>query len=453
MAQAKTGDRYSVSVSIAKPGTEAKSKTDYVAYNDAAVAEFSLTFSLNRFPRGTARLVGQSADVMPPASGAYGLVIFTSMNETGVHKVYPMYIIRASRELVSANTCAIDIEFELGNIKTQSVMDNIAISGTSIEAINKLCGDVGLETIDNISKYKGDGYVADNMEWRFVEGTISQHLRTAIAHSAIPGDIASGDIAYWTFDEVSRKIVIGTFEISKTFGTKHLLMYSYDANQGIAAVARKVNGNDAYIWFYNGYLPSDISGELREARSPNLFIDTIDTNTGNKQAGRCGNECWSDILKRFGASDSGTNDGYTFSRQLVVKPFPLNTHKLYSVAPHVRRYILAGYSKKVTLNLYNNPGPTVGSCMYLYAESAVKQEGDFLPDLQYTSRYIVMSKTIRKVSTTSVGMLGKTVDTTSSDMVTELTLASNAGYSGKEYDEVIRLAEAILSSQEKDGKK
>ena len=124
----------------------------------------------------------------------------------------------------------------------------------------------------------------------------------------------------------------------------------------------------------------------------------------------------------------------------------MNTHKMYAVAPYVRRYMMAEYSKQVILNIYKHTGPKLGACMHFYAESPNKREGDFLPDENYTAKYIVVGKTITKNSTTNVGLLGRTVDTTSSDMVTTLRMVSNTGYSGlmgKEYKEVLSLANAI----------
>lgn len=443
MAQAKTGERYSVTISIAKPGTG--DKTDYAAYNDAAVAEFTMVFALNKFPKGKARLIGQSADVMAPASGTYGMVAFSSVEKTGDSRVYPMYVIKASRELVSSNACAIDIEFEVGNKGTQAVMDSMAVECSSIDAMKKLCTAAGIESVS----YVDTKAASDNMVWRFVEGTLPQHLLTVITHCVIPGDIA-----YWAFDEGTNKVVIGSFGTSKTSSTKRLLMYSQDANQGTTFAAKKVNGSDTKVWFYNGYLPEDLSGEMRSARSPNLCIDSVGPN-GEKEVGDCAADCWGAILEAMGANPVYLEDA-AYSKQVVVKTFPKNTHKMYAIAPYVRRYMNAEYAKRVTLNLYNNPGPKIGSCVHFYAESPVKRDGDFLPDPEYTARYIVIGKTIRKVSTTSVGLLGRTVDTTSSDMVTEMSLASNAGYAGivgKEYQEVVKLAEAVVNNVGKDGKK
>lgn len=438
MAHTKVGERYSVNIGISKGGNA--DRKDLVIYNDAAVAEFTLNCVLNRFPTGRARLVSKAMDTIAPASGTYGTLTFSGIDTSGKDQVMPIYIIKADRKVLSASVNAIDIEFEVGYDRTQSVMENDAFDGSSIEAMNRLFKTANMEVVDYVTKGKGPNGVGDSMIWRFVEGTLTEHLDTVVQHCVIPGDIA-----YWAYDEGLGKVKIGTFNLSKGSSFKRFLMYTHDAEQATSNAYKDLSGSNTKIWYYSGYSPEDLSGALRADRSPNLFIDSLGPN-GEKEVGDCAAECWAAILKTMGANPDYMETG-KYSKQQVVKTFPMNTHKMYAVAPYVRRYMMAEYSKQVILNIYNHTGPKLGACMHFYAESPNKREGDFLPDEEYTAKYVVVEKTITKNSTTTVGLLGRTVDTTSSDMVTTIRMVSNTGYSGllgKEYKEVNELAKAIV---------
>ena len=269
-----------------------------------------------------------------------------------------------------------------------------------------------------------------------------------VEHAAL-----SGDILYWSFDDVAFKFRLGTFNVSKASKFKNFFMYTSDAITPTSGAVRRVKGCDCDVWYYAGYSPSDLSGGYREARSPNMIIDSTAAGSG-KDTGVCSKECWTAILDTMGASDDYQETG-SYGRQYVVKPFPSNTHKSYSITPFVRNYMLAEYSKMVRTNLYNHPGPAVGSCVHFYAASAQLRNGDFLPDDNYTARYIVVGKRISKSATTSAGLLGETHDTTTADMVTELTMVSNCGYAGTmspDYKQVIQLSESIARALSKEKK-
>jgi hypothetical protein len=156
----------------------------------------------------------------------------------------------------------------------------------------------------------------------------------------------------------------------------------------------------------------------------------------------------------------GANEQYleseTYGEQKMAKPFPSNTHKTYAIAPHVRRYMMAEYSKMVTLRIYNHPGPAVGSCIHFYASSPKLDNGDFLPDEHYTAKYIVIGKKIMKAATVNTGLLGRERPSNTSDLVTEITMVSNSGYNGAlsaDYKEVTTLADSITKALAKETKK
>ena len=446
MGVSKVGERYGVSIGLQKAGSG--DKKDLNIFNDAAIPEFSLDIPVNQLPSGRARLVGKSADIGDPNSGTYGVIIFQGVTGMQDANEYPIYINTAVRTQLSQDMSAIDITFTMGGENVQEVMEPFTVDGTSVEAMKKVLTVSDTAYTDYVSPSLRPNSVSDNMTWRFVGGNVPDHLSDVVEHAAL-----SGDILYWSFDDVAFKFRLGTFNVSKASKFKNFFMYTSDAITPTSGAVRRVKGCDCDVWYYAGYSPSDLSGGYREARSPNMIIDSTAAGSG-KDTGVYSKECWTAILDTMGASDDYKETG-SYGRQYVVKPFPSNTHKSYSITPFVRNYMLAEYSKMVRTNLYNHPGPAVGSCVHFYAASAQLRNGDFLPDDNYTARYIVVGKRISKSATTSAGLLGETHDTTTADMVTELTMVSNCGYAGTmspDYKQVIQLSESIARALSKEKK-
>lgn len=446
MGVSKVGERYAVSIGLMKAGSG--DKKDLHVFNDAAIPEFTLDVPVNSLPNGRARLVGKSSDVGNPTSGSYGVIVFQGINGAQDAAECPIYVETATRTQLSQDMSAIDIQFTMGGENLQEVMEPFTVDGTSLEAMKKVLSVSSTDYIDYVTPALRQNSISDNMTWRFVAGSVPEHLGDIVEHAAL-----SGDILYWAMDDTWFNIRLGTFNVSKASRQKNFFMYTSDAITPTSGAVRRVKGCDCDVWYYAGYSPSDLSGGLRDARSPNMIIDSTASGSG-KDTGVCSKDCWTAILDTMGAADDYKETG-AYGKQYVVKPFPSNTHKSYAITPFVRNYMMAEYSKMVRTNLYNHPGPPVGSCVHFYAASAQLRNGDFLPDDNYTARYIIVGKRITKSATTSAGLLGETHDTTTADMVTELTMVSNCGYAGTmspDYKQVIQLSESIAKALSKERK-
>ena len=448
MGVSKVGERYGISIGLPKDLGNGKT-TDWNIFPDSAIPSFIIEIPINCLPRGRARLVGKSSEVGNPCSGMYGQMIIQGVDDYQSTSEIPLYVTDAVRTELSQDVSAIDIEFMVGTPKMHEVMEPLAVDGTSVEAMNKLLVTAEVEFLNRCAAMSKPNSISDNMTWRFVGGNLSDHMENVVEHASIPGDIL-----YWCYNDHTLKLEIGTFKMSKAAKHKNFFMYTNDAIVPTSGARKRVKGSDCDVWYYAGYSPSDLSGNYRDARSPNMIIDSTASGS-SKDTGVCSKECWTAILDTMGASDDYKETG-AYGKQYVVKPFPSNTHKTYAIAPFVRNYMLAEYSKMVRLNIYNHPGPEIGSCVYFYAASAQLRNGDFLPDENYTARYIVVSKRIYKDATTSTGLLGDTADTTTSDIITEITMVSNCGYAGAlgaDFKAVLVLGESITKSLEKEAKK
>ncbi len=447
MGTSKVGSRYSISIGLVKGGKD--DYKDIVIYNDASMQVFELTVPLNGLPTGHTKIIANGSSVGNPSSGSYGKLIIDGLVAGGKAMEIPIYINSLGRENVSQEAVSIDVTFTVGNMPLHAVMESIALEGTSVDAVNKVFKAQDVEIIDDVSPAKGSTGISDNMIWRFVAGTLPEHMANIMAHSNLPGDLL-----YWVYDDAALTFRLGTYNVSKTSKHKNFFMYTADAVTSTTSATHKVKGTDTNIWYYSGYSPTDISGETREARSPNLVIDSTASGSA-KDSGVCSKDCWKAVIDAMGA-DKQYLESEAYGPQKMVKPFPSNTHKTYAIAPHVRRYKMAEYSKVVTLWLYNHPGPAVGSCVYFYASAPKLKTGDFLPDEHYTAKYIITGKRILKAATVNTGLLGKERPASTADLITEITMASNAGYNGavsSDYKEVTDLAGAITAALDKEKKK
>jgi hypothetical protein len=445
MAKSKVGERYSISFAIPKVVKEGETP-ETVVFNDASVHSFLFNEPLNHLPYGSATIVGPTDSTCNPGSGTYGSMIVDGLRP-GDPLSLPIYILAATRSEIGQDLASIDLTFIIGTEETQKHLESLAIDGTSVEAMNQVFKVAGIEPVDYASAGKSPGSISDNMTWRLVEGSLDEYLQDIVEHASIPGDVL-----YWAYDDAALGFRIGTFNVSKAAKAKHFFMYTSDAVTPTASATAKVKGTDTSIWYYSGYTPSDLAGATREARSPNLIIDSTATGSA-KETGDCTGECWRSILGAMGG-DASYMEKSDFGKQHVVKPFPANTHKTYAIAPFVRSYLLAQYSKMVKVQIFNHPGPALGECVHFYAASAKLRSGDFLPDENYTARYIVVGKRIAKSAEVATGMLGKARSENTTNLVTEITMVSNNGYAGMlspDYKSVLSLAQSIPEKLKKGG--
>ena len=194
MGKSKVGERYSVSIELALAGT-GESKEN-VLYNDASLQVFELSVPMNALPTGRATIVSDAADVGNPGSGSYGKLMFNGLTLDGKMMEIPIYVNTLNRTNVSQDIVSLEISFTVGTEKLQCVMEPVALEGTSVDAANRLFTAQGIEIMDDVSPAKGPNGVSDNMIWRFVAGTLTEHLRDVVERSSLPGDLL-----YWTYDD------------------------------------------------------------------------------------------------------------------------------------------------------------------------------------------------------------------------------------------------------------
>lgn len=439
MAKSRNGQRYTIGIALGVPDGEGHSGK-YQVYNDSAILKFMMDIPLNGLPTGRATITGPANGTFP-VSGGYGYLGLGAPNGEGDAQV-PIYVSETyNRQILSANVIAMDITFIMGTSDMHAIMPATAVTGNSTEAISEILSIAGIGAANLIRK-KNE---ADIMTWRLVEGTLEDHLKDIVEHSTIPGDIM-----YWAFDDMVRTFVVGSFNSSYDSKMKNCLISSTNSIQPSSAAFYYPKGCNAIVWPYSTYEPQDTTGSRREFRKPNIFMDSTGPE-GSKDTGRCNDISWFNLVMENGAEPVFMDGPGFFGPLKVVKPYPMNTHKMYSIAPLIREYLMSSYRRMVTTDVYNHPGPPVGSCVYFCASSTDNKMGNMVPDPRFTARYIVTHKRIIKDATTSEGLLGTTKHTQSSELVSEITMMAKNDYleeKSPEYEAVIQLYSDITQNMQ-----
>lgn len=448
MGLSKAGENFSVS--IAMPRSNGVGNSDTMVFNNAAIHEFTMNLSLNELPRGHVVAVADSTESFPATTGIYATMTFSDLNtDVKGPLTLKIYIANASVETVSENKLKYTFDWELGSFATLEKMTNWSFTGTSVSAMKecvKQCGGKAVSTITGTT---------DNMIWRFVNSNFEETMNYIVAHSSAPGDVL-----YWVFNENTQNFEISTFNTSKRTKKKNLMLYTQDSVVSTSTATYKPSNTDTRVYQYSSMLRLDNTANVREKMFPNLIIHTV-TSDGDKEVGDCMGSCRDAVLQAAGVPptpssmrpDDGGNKNedttVTYGDQQMIMTTPQNTYKMYAVARATREAMMAQYSRLVNVTLSNHFGPPVGSCVHLLAASPFVAKGDSLPDVDYSARYIVLSKIIQKISSTSVGTLGVEKPTTTAEYQTILNMGTNFQFTtsgNNEFKLVSALANEIIAS-------
>jgi hypothetical protein len=260
---------------------------------------------------------------------------------------------------------------------------------------------------------------------------------------------------YWAFDEMKGKVVLSTFNTEKRSKVRSMMFYSHDAMLSTPDAAYRPKAlAGTTIYRYQSMYREDRTSQWRESMFPNLVVDTT-TNDGRKETGDCSSECLDVIMASAGAGELPSairppkDSSGVYGDPKLAMSFPMNGHKKYAVADTIRARLMSEYGRIAVVRIFNHLGPAVGSCVYLMANSILIKQGHMEPDPDYTARYIVISKQVNKMTTTTVGNLGNTASTMTSEYETTLVLATNFPYSkdpSREYGIVMDAVSQVMDN-------
>lgn len=443
--QSKTGSNFVVAFSL--PKSQNPDADGYILINGPSVRGFSMVFGLNAMPTGHASCILNHMTDMP-VGGAYGSMLIQDYGaEQKDDKTFSIYISNLVQGQNTTDSITIEFDFIVGSKDADLKQKNFACTGTSSDAMKECAKNAGLAYL---ARYSDNGKNTDTMVWRLVNGNFEENMNYIVANSYVPSDIL-----YWSFDELKGKIVISTFNTEKASKTRSMMIYSQDALVATPDAVFKPKGlAGTTLYRYQTMARADYTSRWRSSMFPNLIVDTT-TSTGAKETGDCGGECLDVIMTTAGANElpaglkpSKSSTG-VYGEPKIAMSFPMNGHKKYAVADTIRARLMSEYSRVAHVRIFNHFGPPVGSCVYLVAKNLLLSQGQIAPDADYTARYIVLNKTVNKITDTKTGALGNKSGTMNTEYETILELATNFQYSkdpSKEYGIVMGVVKQVADT-------
>lgn len=407
---------------------------DNYVFTSTSILRFDLVNSMNKIPTGEFVMVDTNSNFVVAKSGDYGTIFFTDTSDNNEEKAsaIPFIVDNMSKVENSGSNTSYRVKWTAGT-KESIRKTTRAFKGTSLEALMDVCEYhkyLGIEILTDLEFEKP----TDSMTWRFIQDNMWEAFHTVVDQSYM-----KNDYIFWVFDDVNNYIKISSLNLEKSLDDKHLFIYSDNANAATSEVKKRFTEPEVTIWTYNGDIRDNEVD--RKKLFPNVSLSGI-RETNYNQAG-FKKACFSKVLQSMGDSKQAEIQAYTglddnrdvFGDLQVVRHWPNNTHKMYSLAKTYRDYKRATYTKIMYLKIYNTLGPSIGSKVSVMALSDdIKVRGENL-DTVYTDTYIVSDKQIR-FTTIEGTTTGRLKGTGNNELVTIIKLVSdNYGTSG--FDETI----------------
>lgn len=394
------------------------------------VSDFKMIFPVNGFPYGEFSITVPTSFTAELKSGIYGAIAFPdSGHDYFDNSSIPVYVATMNRTLVNDNAMRLDCRFVVGTPATMSKHTFAVPSSTSVDAFRDAFKTIGVGSIEDRLGTSGVSPV-DSMVWRFVNADSVEIGNDIVNHSCIPGEYA-----IWGFNERTGKVFLSGYSSAEKSCSDYFI-FSHNAKQATGGNCITDSGSGKTLWFYGNETKGNVQGTMREAMFPEIVTSSV---TGWKaEISSCKSGCFNELAGQVGAkdieevrseynlpsNDSGDNLD-VYGNLTVVSDFPANTHKYYPVAEMLRGRIAAEYGKLMSIEIYNDIGPVVGSCVGVLTMLPDLGANGPAVDPVYTDRYIVVGKQVERRTVTAGGILGSANPNETPVMVTTLTLASN----------------------------
>jgi len=395
---------------------------DNNSFTHASVPNFNFSNVLNATPLCELSIIDTQSSFIRERSLGFLSIYFTNTTDDVTDKssvVTGIIDDIGTTQGVSGNTTQV-IKWSAG---TQSQLSNTtnAWNGTSVHALAKIFEERKVD-FNNMAEGKVD--VADNMWWRFPQDTIWESLDTCVSHSYI-----RDDYLFWAWDDVNDIYKISSFNLEMAQDDRYLMIQSESAKTSTSAGKSLLDNPKITVWAFDNHVKRNELGKNRDKLYPNLYLSG--SKDGEYKSSSVEKGCFSAVLGEMGDTSQVTiaeatdikDPNTTFGPRKVVRHWPNNTHKFYSLAQMYREYKLATYGKVVYVQIYNQVGPPIGSKVtVLCAGNDYKIRG-FSLDRHNSDKYILAEKFF-DWGTEKPNRLLKTVPT-SSEWVTTLKFISN----------------------------
>lgn len=394
--------------------------TDNAAYTHASTANFNFKNILSTPPMCELKLVDSQSTFMRNRSLGFLSIYFTNTTDDTTEKQSGVTgIIDDINSKVVSGTTTYDIKWSVGDLD-QLKIETQAWNGTSVDTLGNIFEKRKTE-FNNMAK--GNVDVADNMWWRFAQGNMWEQLDACVSRSHV-----RNDYLFWAWDDVNSNYKISTFNLEMAQEDKYVMLQSDSSKTSTPAGIALLDNPKITMWQFDNHRKSNELGMNRDKLFPNLYLEGYG---GSGKSTAVAGNCFSRVLADMGDDSKSTiseatdikDPLTTFGPRKVVRHWPNNTHKYYSLSELYREYKLATYGKVMYVQVYNQVGPPLGcKVTVLTAGNDYKIRG-FNLDRFYSDKYIVAEKKFDWKTENEDKMLKNRP--TSDEWVTTIKLISN----------------------------
>src|SRR5574343_141636 len=414
MASKSTGKQVSISINL-------KCSVFYMG----SIIAFTFNNSINKKPSGEFIINDSNSDALQEMSGNFGSIMFYNNND-GVEDKNSVinFVVDAMLRIDSTNgNSTYKIMWSAGS-STSLKKDTWAVSGTSIDAMLEIGKRYNVKTTELMSSLNYTRPV-DSMVWRYVSDNAWDAFERTIVRS-----YAGNDYLFWVYDDINNTMKLSSFQFELAKQDSSLMLYSDNARTTSDDAKTILDKPKLTLWAYGATTRFNNLGESKGKLFPNVAFSGVN-NGEMKKAGYVG-PCFDSVLQSNGNNSkdailkqSGFQDKNAMYGDLrVVRNYPNNTHKMYSLAPTVRDYYISTYAKSINMYLYNTLGPEIGTKVSVLMHSNDKKLHGNSIDTQYTDEYIITDKIV-KFSNLSPTNTGKMVTKNTTEVSVLLKMSSN----------------------------
>lgn len=391
-------------------------------FTHASVPNFTFANIINKTPACELSMIDTQSSFIRERSLGFLSIYFTNTTDNIDDKssVITGIINDINNEKqVSGNSVQV-IKWSAGT-QEQLINTTRAWNGSSVEALVNIFEERKVR-FNNMTEDKVDS--VDNMWWRFPQDTMWESLDACVERSYI-----RDDYLFWAWDDVNDNFKISSFNLEMAQSDRYLLIQSESAKTSTAAGKALLDNPKITVWSFDNQIKRNDLGKNRDKLFPNLYLSG--TKDGKYKASNVEKGCFSAVLSEMGDTSKETiadatdikDPNTTFGPRKIVRHWPNNTHKYYSLAKMYREYKLATYGKVIYVQIYNQMGPPLGSKVTVLSAGNDYKIRGFTLDRRASDKYILIEKYF-DWGTESPNRLLKTVPN-SSEWVTTLKLVSN----------------------------
>jgi uncharacterized protein (UPF0147 family) len=396
----------------------------------ADLLDFEVHNAINEIPSGQFLLIDKNADLDSLKSGDFGVIIFTNTSSDKTEKMSALTFIIdeiINEDVVAANA-VIRIRWSAGN-KEQLKKKTRSFSGNSADAITDIF------EVSNAKKisFPDVPKPTDNMVWRYVQENMWEQLFSAVNKSFF-----RNDYLFWAWDDVNDAFKISSLNIEDSVEDRYIIMQSTGAMSSTEMSKVNLDNPKFTIWYYDGNRQMNDLGRNKDKLFPNVSFsgirDTDLLSTGLRKATfsemlrEIGDTKYDDVLK---STDMNEVDD-VFGDFKMRRHWPNNVHKMYSFADIYREYKISTCCKVLSVRIYNNVGPSLGSKVTVFKASDDYLVRGMSMDVNFSDKYYVQEKLI--IYKPSSELTPRGPKTSNKPLVTILKLISdNFAKTGEEH--------------------